>query len=1073
MSLVCHMLLALLLGISSAYGADLVPESGLNAPSDQGKGTSTTAPATTAPTAMQVEPGGIVAGLPVIRLTPRDVMITGAHRGRVDLAGPWDFKHDIPKDFDGRFASITQWDKATVPGHFSWQGFPAMHKEFNTPVAWHRTFKVPPTWKNMRVRLRFESADGLCKTYVNGQLVGTSERVNTPSEFDVTDALRSDGGDNELVVTIETTLATYWSKRTMGGIARAVYLQAVPAVNIARLHVSTTLGATPANVDEVVPAVATAHVRVANDSAEPLGGLHARFTITDGGSQLVPVRLRNSTTPLPPVAAGQMLQMAIPLPVDAVRTWSAESPSLYHMKFELVDPKGDVLMTAQQRFGFREIDSRGGELLLNGRPIKFRGANYHMTFPGEGYFISPDRVRKDLDLFRNMNLNVLRSRPVPMIEYLDHCDEIGMYTTVEGMFTLMMYDKGPLKDHGADPSVGPALREHLAAMLESTRSSPSIITYGLGNENPYYDYFREAAVATQSERTGVPLFFGSDDRNGVDIDFMDINDDHYPRDGRWSIDNRHRITGKGWNYPSDRPNIFTEWAHIAAINMKEFRFDPGTDDFWGYLADLHANWTYDNKHVVGGFLFLAAPEVKTGATFPWRGFFDEYRRPYDMAWHVKKSQSPVRIEDVTLRPDADDGRKASVEITNRYDFLNLQSLEARWEQGGRTGVVRLDVPPRSTRRVTLPVDPNGEPVVLRFVEPGEMIVDLYRLTRADQRPSSTLPTAAVGATLTLQRGEDGTATVTVGDATFAFDADGLLVRGDLAGKAVLAGRPEVVARPTHFRNFQGLQKRVLVNQLMKWKASKVDLTEAADRVTVTATGRYTNAAGTIVTTVHGSGEVNVAYDLTYDGNEPFPCFDWGYAIRVAPEVNELRWTRNAQWSVYPPDAIGRPQGIECASGDPRHAAQRVAYVDEGFAKGGRKPWPWSQDLLDGVTNAFRSTKFQFINGGLYRADGAGVTVAGRPSQTFAGSQHLRSTPVGGNISGEIFTREFFPEDLTGYWLQVLEYHGGSSEPHLTKSLRHEPLTIAKGTKLSGHVRFALAAESLKVDESVNLAEMMP
>lgn len=565
----------------------------------------------------------------------------------------------------------------------------------------------------------------------------------------------------------------------------------------------------------------------------------------------------------------------------------------------------------------------------------------------------------------------------------------------------------------------------------------------------------------KSEGLGVPLVFGSDARNGVDIDFMDVNDDHYPRDGLWSVDNLRKIEGRGWDYPTDRPNIFTEWCHIAALNIKEYKFDPATDEFWGYLAELHANWTYDQPHVLGGFLFLGAPEVKIGAKFPWRGFFDEWRRPYDMAWHVKKSHSPIRIHDTHLKR-AEDG--VSVWIENRYDFTNLDQLQTFWEQGGRRGVIKLDVPPQTRQWVTLPLNAR-EPALLRFVDAHGTTVDWYRLIPEKNSPVH-LPVSGAAEPV-VEKTQDGLVLVKVGDTGFKFDPDGLLVEADLKGVPVLSGRPTVVARPTQFINFRGNQKRTLLNQCVNWKADRVDIRSEADRVTVLSQGRYELASGKIITTLHSDGQVEIGYQLTWDDSNEFNCFDWGFALRVVPQANELRWIRESLWSIYPPDHIGRPEGKTLASGDPRYAAERLSY------RTGPKPWPWSQDMMDGVTNDFRSTKFRIITGGLFLEGGSGVQVLGKTSSSFVGSQHLRATPVGGNLEGDIFTREIFPGDTSGFWLEVLEYHAGSSEPHLTKSLRHHPLIIKKGTPLSGTVRFALVSEPLEVDESVNSAQPMP
>lgn len=1049
--------------ISAVFADDPVPETGMNAPSDAGRGTvaevSATRPSRPV-TESRVDESRLTEPLPVVRLTPKDILLPGeAWRGKLDLAGQWWFKFEVPPSFDGTLGSIPDWDQARVPGHFSWQGFPEMHKAFNVPVAWGRTFMLPESWAGLRVRLRFESADGLTRVWVNGKKVGESETVNTPSEFDITHVLKN--GENQIVVTIEKTEATYWSKRTMGGLARGVYLQAVPPVSLARLHVTSDIKSVDPVGNEPTTADVISHIRVANDTDQKVEGYSVKFSLTDSGSKQIPIRLRSEKILLPPVEAGTMLQVSLPLPVDGVYPWSAEFPNLYYLTCQLIDPQGQLVMTVRQRFGFREIETREGKLYLNGTPIKWRGANYHMTYPGYGYFILPEQIRQDVRLFRFMNLNVLRSRPVPDSAYLDFCDEIGMYTTVEAMLTLMMYDAGPRKDHGADPSIASWLRSHVAGMIENTWSHPSIILYGLGNENPYYDYFREVASAMKSQDLGIPLFFGSDARNGVDIDFMDVNDDHYPRNGLWSADNLRKIEGRDWDYPKDRPNIFTEWCHIAALNIKEYKFDPGTDEFWGYLAELHANWTYDQPHVLGGFLFLGAPEVKIGARFPWRGFFDEWRRPYDMAWHVKKSHSPIRIHDTRLRA-MDSG--VGVWIENRYDFTNLNHLEMRWEQGSRRGVIRIDVPPQTRQCVILPLN-DREPALLRFVDSHGAMVDVYRLKPVDNVQVQLPVSESIEPV--IEKAADGTMVVKVGETRFGFDTGGLLTSADLKGVQILSGRPTVVVRPTQFINFRGNQKRTLVNQCVGWKADRVDVQLGKDRVTIISQGRYTMASGSIVTMIRSDGQVEISYKLIWEDPDEFNCFDWGFGLRVVSEANELRWIRHSLWSVYPADHIGRPQGSAIASGDPRYAAARLTF------RSGHKPWPWSQDMIDGVTNDFRSTKFCLVTGGLFRSDGSGVQVLGKPGTTFIDSQHLRATPVGGNLDGEIFTREVFPEDTSGYWLEVLEYHAGSSEPHLTKSLRHYPLMIRKGTSLSGTVRFALTSFPLGVDESVNLVGLVP
>ena len=1036
-------LLSLLLLASPASAqtapADPVPDSGLNAEADRGVGSILTTQAAAPTDAATAESAEI---LPTIRLTPRDVRVPGGiWRGRLPLTGEWNYQPVVPDSFDGTAASLG--DDTTplpIPGHPMIHGFERLTKETGHAVGWTRTFAVPDAWKDqdVRVRLRFESLDGKNRVYVNGQLVGESERVNLPSEFDITDALdKSD--ENEVTIAQEWSLGTHWSKRNLGTIARDVYLQALPPTNIARLLVDTDLS------DDLESATILAHVRIANDSDEPVAAPALRFTLMGPGEERVPLALDDRDIPLTPIAAGQMLEMTVPLPASGFETWDAEHPNLYHLKAELLID-GDIAMEATQRFGFREVTTNGdGELLVNGSPVKFRGTNYHMSLPGVGYFMSAEQVRLDLERFLDANMNVLRSRPTPMIEYVEMCDELGMYTTIEGMFTLMMYDPGPQGDRGADPSIAPAVREHMAAMLESYRSHPSVLIYGLANECPYYDYFKTAALGMKASGVREPLFFGSDDRLGVGIDFMDVNDDHYPRTGVASFEDTSKIEGVGWHYPENRPNMFTEWCHIPANNIKEYLFDPAIDDYWGWYAQVHADWTYapENKHILGGFLFLGAPERKLGSTFPWRGFFDDYRRPFDMAWHVKKSHSPVRIAD----PNGDLlGDAIRLEVENRYDFRNLSEMTIEWRQRGASGRLEADVAPHASATLEVPFDSSArEPVMLTFTDPTGRVVDIYEVGRSHLNASKHISLYWPPEGAFEVDDADDLITIVLGSKTFSF-TDGLLSSATIGDREVLAGEPELVVRPTQFLNFQGNQKLTLVNQAIGWAADEVRVERGDSSVSVIANGKYTHANGRFVTRIDSTGEVIVSYDFEWTGDLSFNCFAWGYALQVAAPLNTLAWERDAQWSHYPPDHIGRRAGEARASGDPQYDAAKSAYTGEG-----PKSWPWSQDTVDGVTHDFRSTKLNYLSGGLFDAQRNGVSLIGD------GTSHLHAIPAAGDVDGQTFEAEFHPDRVEGRWfLQQLEFYQGSSEPHLTKSIKFDSLLVERGTRFNGVVTFRLA-----------------
>ena len=233
-------------------------------------------------------------------------------------------------------------------------------------------------------------------------------------------------------------------------------------------------------------------------------------------------------------------------------------------------------------------------------------------------------------------------------------------------------------------------------------------------------------------------------------------------------------------------------------------------------------------------------------------------------------------------------------------------------------------------------------------------------------------------------------------------------------------------------------------------------------VVVTADGRYTHADGRYVTTIDDRGRVSVSYDFGWTGEPRFDCFSWGYALQVAEPVDTLVWERDAQWSVYPDDHIGRrdPAGHR-RTASLHYSAAREALgppADESI-RGDMdrvKPWPWSQDLVRGnVTNDFRSTKQRFTVGGLVTGDGDGVGVR----LSGDGTSHLQAVPVGDELGGETFELEFHPDSpdrKVGRWmLQQLEFYQGSSEPHLLKSIQFDELRVEPGVRFNGTVSFRL------------------
>ncbi|WP_428386788.1 glycoside hydrolase family 2 TIM barrel-domain containing protein [Mucisphaera sp.] len=985
--------------------------------------------------------------LPFVRLTPRDLDVPDLDNHRISVNGTWQFVHAVPDTFDGTAASISDWAELEIPRHFALQGFPRMHREFGVPVAYTRTLDIPANWAGRTIILRFEGVDGYGKLWINGQQVGGNDIATLPSEYDITEFAKP-GQANELVLTIEKSLVTHWSRRELGGITRDVYLQALPKLNLGRLHVDTDLD------QNNTAATMNAHVRVANHSDQSISTASLAFSLTTADGQTVELNPAESTTLLPAIAAGQTLELTVPMKVLGFKTWTAETPHLYHIHAELKDGDGTV-MSARQRFGFREVYVEGHQLLVNGSPVKLRGTNYHITHPDYGESVPREMIERDIKLFQGANFNALRSRPTPVYDYAELCDELGIYTTVEAMVSIMMYDRGPLGDFGADPSIAGPYRHHVATMIESYYSNPSVLTWGLGNECAYYDYFKVAALGMKKRDPSRPLFFGSDARLGVSIPYMDINDDHYPRDKTAAVadlSDLSRVHDPAWDYPEDRPIFFTEWLHVHTNNVKEIAFDPGVDEYWAAYAEIHLNHLYNVPHFMGGFHFKGAPYRNIGAPGIWRGVFDAQRRINDLYWHVQKSHSPVRIHE-TAGTYRDELTAVAYTVENRYDFTDLSEVTFAWKHGETSGEAKIEGKPHSRSTLLLPIDPEAEqPVELRVIDPNGHEVDRYHLTvRKEDLPTEAEEPETFDIDVT-ERGNHWIATV--GDTTYRIDqSTGLITSASVDNRTVINGSPTLNVLPAQLRFFRRQGQLTLVNQVTDWQAESVMVHSTDNLLRITAYGGYADdAIGTMTTTIHSDGKATVAYDFTWTRDQEFNLFASGLQIPVAEGFDHFTWQRDAFWSVYPDSHIGRATGTAPATGDPAYADQR--HIEQ--VVDGHRPWPWSQDKISGVTRDFRATRFDFHHGGLVHDSGTAAIILAK------GRQHLQAIPANDDLDDTIFTAEKHGPRTDGFHLNVYDFHNGGTEPHLMKSIKFEEIIVKPGTRFTGE-----ATLELKTDQKVH------
>lgn len=404
-------------------------------------------------------------------LPPRAQSTTDAPH--LSLDGEWAFRYspdgDAPVDFlgdalDGH-SGVADWTTLAVPAHWQLNGFGApiyTNRVYPFPVDppyvpqenptgdYRRTFTVPTDWDVERVLLRFDGIDSLGTIWLNGAEVGVVAGSRLRSEFDVTALLRRDQ-ENVLAVRVhQWSSGSYLEDQDMwwlSGIFRSVTLLGRPvgAIEDHFVHADydAAMGEGTLSVDAVVAGGASARVRV------PELGID--------------------------VAAGEVARVA-------VEPWSAERPRLY--SGELVSSGETIAL----RIGFRRVEVVDSELRVNGAPILLRGTNRHDFDPDTGRVISEARMRADIVMMKQFNLNAVRtSHYPPSARFLELCDELGLWVMDEcdlethGFFPVDWFHKLP-GNPAEDPRWEGALVDRMQRLVERDKNSPSVIMWSLGNE---------------------------------------------------------------------------------------------------------------------------------------------------------------------------------------------------------------------------------------------------------------------------------------------------------------------------------------------------------------------------------------------------------------------------------------------------------------------------------------------------------------------------------------------------------------------------------------------------------------
>jgi hypothetical protein len=986
----------------------------------------------------------------VPRLSPLPESVSNVAQPRLDLNGAWRFSAEPAPEF-WKGGPDSGWSEIKVPGEWAMQGFNVKPRQ---AAGYRLHFQAPADWAGHRIKLRFEAVYSKAEVWLNGTLVGSHMGAFTPFELDATDALLP-GKENvlALAVTSDTlsdalTVGLEMVGHPMGGIIRKVSAFVLPPVNISSLHVDTTFDRAYRNATlrvsiDAVNETLTKEPLPKNPWAptSSIKGAELTISLREYGPSGKTVAITPSTVKLPALALAEVVSQEIAIPIEAPRKWDAEHPNLYVLTCEL-KAEGHTY-TTQRRFGFRQIEIRENQVFLNGQPIRLRGMSRQDTDPLTGRTVSLEVHKQDIEWLQYANCNnTYTCAFLPDEESLNLCDEAGIYVMDEpgtcwqpGRSGFNGYD---------DPRALQFILQPVLEMIERDRSHPCVITWMLTDESEVGRNFHEVLKLTHGVDPSRPVHVAYDPGSGAEEIGLERAESPYDF-GSWHYPSKAQFEHAE---QSKRPVVFDQSVSGYLGNVPELLCDPGLRDDWGREYAVFWEKLWEAKSIFGGQAFnlnddqYIHPSGQVSGNGDW-GFVDPWRRAKPDLFHIRKIHTPVKIEDKPLAmPVA--GEPLQVPIENRYDFANLSEVRIEWSVGDESGKVQADVPAHG--KGTIPIRPkssdlHGKTLSLKFLRDGRL-VDAYKLLIGVPAEAAIVQKTMSSKKVELAQTEETISVKGEGFEWLISRQTGQVVKATRKGQTVLVGGPVLMVLPTMdfpmtpgFPDARPQSFDVLNTQCSEWKATSVSATQAAGAVEIVVAGEYKQAAGGYTIRIEGDGDAAVSYRFTYTAAEKIAARQIGMVFYTPRSCDTLTWKRKSQWSVYPEDHVGRPEGTAKALPDPGLVSKAGSWMEVAYRE--KPTWPWFMDANALGTRDFRATRRNVLRASLKDSAGRGITVISD------GRQHTRSF-LDGNRVGLLVACYSGPA-LNTSWLHGLYEISGI-----------EPMPVQARTELKDVVRLSLS-----------------
>lgn len=645
----------------------------------------------------------------------------------LSLEGKWKFNfvtnhNEAPQNFYKPDYDDSAWDEFPVPGLFELNGYgdavyvsdgyawknqfknnpPYIEEKNNYTGSYRKHITIPANWKGMKILLHVGSATSNLTVYVNGKFVGYTEDSKLPGEFDLTPYLVPGKSNLIAMQVMRWCDGSYLEDQDFWrftGIAREVYLYARPQSHIEDIHITQDLA------NEYKDGVLKVNLNLS-----ACKGKKANLTLTDkAGNTIAEKKL----------TIGKDNKAETTFNISNPLKWTAETPNLYRLNINLTD-ETQIIESINQYVGFRKVEIKDAQLLVNGKPVLIKGVNRHEMDPLNGYIITKERMLQDIQIMKELNINAVRTSHYPNDPYwYELCDKYGLYVVAEANVEShgIVLQGGNL---AKNPAYTKAHIERNKNNVMTYKNHPSIIIWSIGNEagegistEKSYEFVKtydptrpcQYEPARQQGKTDIfcPMYY---DYKGCE-EYVKSN--------------------------NPRPLIQCEYAHANGNSMGGFKeywelirkypnYQGGF--IWDFVDQALRIKNHDGKEIYayGGDFGRYTPSSHNSNS---DGIVNPDREPNPDANEVRYFYQDIWASPVNLK-------QGEIEVFNEYFFRTLDHVGLVWtlKQEGRiiaSGWEELDIQPQEKKLIRLkgfemPQDKHKEYVlnldfVLKQTEP--------------------------------------------------------------------------------------------------------------------------------------------------------------------------------------------------------------------------------------------------------------------------------------------------------------------------------------------------------------------